>query len=408
MLEKITPYEAWTGRAPDLSDLHPFGTTCFAKKKKTRKLDDRAIKGRFLGYEASNQYRIWDVEKRSVIKAAHVEFDEITSPPEIRGDSDDFEYATLDFSRPSEEEETASGTAEAITSDEVGGVGEMVGDENVEIGESDEESVSPGSGDPLTENVLVGGLENLRINQQSEQPEQPAPPPQPTSASGRPFRNIPRPDYSKLNDPLYKPRGGRGGRGRGAVRKIIESPAQIDKARGFAARIRKTRISEAATYKVPTNWEEVLIHPKKEKWLLAAEEEYNHHVTNETWIIKTPDPGARVLGGRWVFDIKRGPEGEITRYKAKWVAQGFRQVKGIDFFESYSGVVKSMLWKGILSLCTRYDYEVHHVNIISAYLEAELKEEVWMQQPHGFESDDPSQACLLKKAIYGLKQSARM
>lgn len=58
--------------------------------------------------------------------------------------------------------------------------------------------------------------------------------------------------------------------------------------------------------------------------------------------------------------------------------------------------------------CTRYDYEIHHVDIISAYLEAELKEEVWMQQPSGFESADPSDACLLKKAIYGLKQSARM
>ena len=83
-----------------------------------------------------------------------------------------------------------------------------------------------------------------------------------------------------------------------------------------------------------------------------------------------------MLSGKWVFDIKRGPEGEIIRYKARWVAQSFRQVEGIDFFESYSGVVKFMLWKGILFLCTRYDYEIHHVNIISAYLKAELKEKI--------------------------------
>lgn len=114
LLEKMTPYEAWTGKALDLSDLHPFGTMCYAKKEKTKKFDDRAIKVRFLGYETSNQYRVWDVEKRSVIRAAHIEFDEITNPPEIRGDSDDFEYATLDFFPLSEEDEATSGSAEVI------------------------------------------------------------------------------------------------------------------------------------------------------------------------------------------------------------------------------------------------------------------------------------------------------
>lgn len=109
-----------------------------------------------------------------------------------------------------------------------------------------------------------------------------------------------------------------------------------------------------------------------------------------------------------MFDIKRKPEDKITRYEAKWVAQSFCQMKKIDFFESYSGVVKSMLWKKILFLCIRYDYKVHHVEVISAYLKAELKQEIWTQQFHDFESDDSSQTCLLKKAIYSLKQSARM
>ena len=396
-MEKKTPYETWTGRVSDLLALHSFGTTCYVKKEKTKKLEERAIKGSFLGYEATNQYRVWDVEDKSVIRAAHVEFDDFTVPSEIGGDSDDFEYATLDFFQPGEEDLTAPETADIPPTSDVGGVGEVV---EVDTGETSETGESDHS--ESRDEGLARNFENLSIDQFSEQPASPAPAP----ASGRPSRNMPRPDYSKLNDPGYRPRG-RGGQGRGA-KKVIESPAQIDKARGFAARIRKTRISDAATYKIPTTWAEVLLHQEKDKWVKAAEEEYNHHVTNGTWVIETPPSGARVLGGRWVFDIKRGPDGEITRYKARWVAQGFRQVEGIDFFESYSGVVKSMRWKGILALCTRYDYEVHHVDIISAYLEAELKEEVWMQQPHGFESDDSTKACLLRKAIYGLKQSARM
>lgn len=60
------------------------------------------------------------------------------------------------------------------------------------------------------------------------------------------------------------------------------------------------------------------------------------------------------------------------------------------------------------STCTRYDYEIHHVDIISAYLEAELKEKIWMQQLSDFESNDSSDVCLLKKIIYDLKQSTRM
>ena len=58
LLKKMTSYEAWTGKASDLSALHPFGIICFAKKEKTKKLDDRAIKKKFLSYEASNQYRV--------------------------------------------------------------------------------------------------------------------------------------------------------------------------------------------------------------------------------------------------------------------------------------------------------------------------------------------------------------
>ena len=119
------------------------------------------------------------MKKRSVIRAAHVDFDEITKPPEIEGDSDDFEYATLDFSRINEGDEATS-AAEVITFDEVGELEESVGDDNdvnVDLDESDEESVALESHDSLAEN-----FENLRINQQSEQAT-PSPPPQLTPAS---------------------------------------------------------------------------------------------------------------------------------------------------------------------------------------------------------------------------------
>ena len=98
---------------------------------------------------------------------------------------------------------------------------------------------------------LTREFENLRIDQKSEQSKSSTSSTLQSITSNRFFRNILRLDYAKLNDPNYKSRG-QNDRKKNAVRKIIKSSAQIDKAKGFAAKIKKTKNFVAATYKIST------------------------------------------------------------------------------------------------------------------------------------------------------------
>ena len=157
---------------------------------------------------------------------------------------------------------------------------------------------------------------------------------------------------------------------------------------------------------VPSTYKEAIQSSEATEWIRASEEEVESHSINGTWDLEIPPPGRKILPGRWVYTTKLGPDGEISRYKARWVGKGFCQIEGIDYNQTYASVVKSMTWKALLAIAAIYDLEVEHIDVVTAFLEAPLKEEVWMEQPHGF--DKPGgYACRLKKALYGLKQAPR-
>ena len=175
-------------------------------------------------------------------------------------------------------------------------------------------------------------------------------------------------------------------------------------ARDFAARIRK---SKSTAYVISQTFEDVLAHLDKELILESMREEVNHHKKKETWRLMLPSSGSRIIDGRWIFAAKEDAEGNIVRWKARWVAKGFRQRAGVDYFEIYSGVVKIMIWQLILALVIKYDYEAHHVDIVTAFLESTLDEKVYVKQSKGFEKVSDL-VCFLLKALYDLKQSSRV
>jgi hypothetical protein len=113
---------------------------------------------------------------------------------------------------------------------------------------------------------------------------------------------------------------------------------------------------------------------------------------------------------KWVFKIKRNPDGSIARYKARLVARGFTQEHGIDYTETFAPTVKFSTIRVILALAAFHDWEVEQLDVVTAFLSAELKEKVYMRQPEGFrecDDDDSELVCELQRAIYGLKQSPR-
>ena len=111
----------------------------------------------------------------------------------------------------------------------------------------------------------------------------------------------------------------------------------------------------------------------------------------------------KVIPGRWVLALKYGPAGEVVKYKARWVAKGFHQREGIDYTKTFSSTLKALIWRLLLALTTKYSLIIKMSDVISAFLEALLYKEVWIEQPHGFDNDNKSQACRLNKALYRLK-----
>ena len=129
---------------------------------------------------------------------------------------------------------------------------------------------------------------------------------------------------------------------------------------------------------------------------------------NKTWILVDQPKKQKVVGCKWIFKKKEGIPGvERPRFKARLVAKGFTQVEGIDYNEIFSPVVKHCSIRIILGLVNQYDLELEQLDVKTAFLHGNLKETIYMNQPEGFEEGE-NKVCLLKKSLYGLKQSPRM
>ena len=114
------------------------------------------------------------------------------------------------------------------------------------------------------------------------------------------------------------------------------------------------------------------------------------------------------MGSKWIFKTKHRPDGSIDKHKARLVARGFTQQHGIDYGDTFSPVVKPATVRIVLSLAVSRGWSLRQVDVSNAFLHGFLTEDVYMQQPPGFEDDVfPSHVCKLQRSLYGLKQSPR-
>jgi hypothetical protein len=155
----------------------------------------------------------------------------------------------------------------------------------------------------------------------------------------------------------------------------------------------------------PRTLQEAMASPQWRMWEAAIKEEYNSLVENMTWTMSDVPANRSSLTGKWVFKVKRGAEGQILRYKARWVVRGFEQKEGVDFHETFASVVKPMSYKAIFAMAAAYDWEIEQMDVKTAFLYGDIDTEIYMELPSGC---GVSGTCRLNKALYGLKQSPRV
>lgn len=157
----------------------------------------------------------------------------------------------------------------------------------------------------------------------------------------------------------------------------------------------------------PANIQEARARPDWNEWNVALLTELANHKANGTWELVPLPEGCKPIGTRWVLVIKRDELGLVDKYKARLVGQGYNQKKGIDFTETFSPVVRSGTLRLAFAIAARQGWEVHHMDVVAAYLNGELDIPIYAKQPPGFE-DGSGRVMLLKKGLYGLKQSGRL
>lgn len=157
---------------------------------------------------------------------------------------------------------------------------------------------------------------------------------------------------------------------------------------------------------VPKNYSDIKNLPDSEKWYQAVVKELNALKRNKTWVLVDRPKNRNIVGSRFIFKIKRNKNGEVTKYKARLVAQGFSQEYGTDYTETFAPVAKMGSLRIILAIAVKYDLLIEQIDVVSAFLQSELEEEIYMKVPEGitFSGD---KVCKLLRSLYGLKQSPR-
>ena len=165
------------------------------------------------------------------------------------------------------------------------------------------------------------------------------------------------------------------------------------------------------TGSTPNTRDSALASADRRHWRFALDAEFNQLIEADTWDLVLRSQARNVISGKWVLKIKKDSLGEISRYKARWVARGFTQREGVDFNDIFAPVIRYSSIRLLLSLAARHNTELYGIDVSNAFARADVDEDLFVDQPHGYEQKGPNGehlVCKLKKGLYGTKQAARL
>ncbi|XP_057829732.2 probable leucine-rich repeat receptor-like protein kinase At5g63930 [Cryptomeria japonica] len=155
----------------------------------------------------------------------------------------------------------------------------------------------------------------------------------------------------------------------------------------------------------PSTYEEA---KGKDEWEATMQDEYNSLMKNGTWELTTLSERKNVVSGKWTYRTKFTIDGVIEKHKARLVARRFSQ-EGIDYTETFAAVAKKTSIHTTVALAAKFRWEIFQMDVTSAFLNGDLKKEIYMQQPPGFVKVGKGHlVCRLKKSLYDLKQATRV
>src|SRR5579859_4432798 len=377
---KKTSYELLTGNKPNVSYFRVFGSKCFIliKKSKSSKFAPKVDEGFLLGYASNaHAYRVFNKTSGCVEIARDVTFDETNGSQKEQVDS----HVIDDEEAP----------REAITHLTLGEVMPQVTQDQVEPSSSTRVE-PPSTNDGQDQGGVLGDDQAQDLDQDQNLTNE-GPTNDQVNDEEEPIQH---------QDQVQFPR----------VKQTIQRDHPVDNIlgsirRGVTTRSRLASFCEFYSFVSslePLKVDEALEDPD---WVMAMQEELNNFKRNEVWSL-VERPKQNVIGTKWVFRNKQDENGVVTRNKARLVAQGFTQIEGLDFSETYAPTARLESIRILLAFATHHDFKLYQMDINNAFLNGPLFELVYVEQPPSFKDPKYSNHVYkLHKALYGLKQAPR-
>jgi transposase InsO family protein len=412
-LTDATPYEAWRGEKPDLSHLRVFGCRAYMHLDKTKrnKLQPRSIPVIFVGY--ATEAKAWLVYDpvASGSKKTHVSRD-VTFHESVAGST--LLTAAVSAAAPAAIEGKTSNSSSSL----VQPAAELVDAEKPSsidhvliVSDTDSDNDNDSDVEPAVlpvqrfvaaEPSAVDSVPVAPVAAASPPVDQPVaslpavsqPASLPGLSSASPRKRVSRAERALRELASHNTLGN-------SERTSAQPPVAGNFVFAFAA-------STVATE--PLSYKEAMRSPYRAQWEQAMREELDSINANHTYTLVPLPAGRRAIGSKWVYKIKRHADGSVDRFKARLVAKGYAQRHGIDFTETFAPVVRFSSLRAILAIAAAKDYEVHQMDVKTAFLNGDLDEDIYMHQPDGHSASGGEQQQLvwkLEKSLYGLKQAGR-
>lgn len=350
-----TPYHLWHGKNARLIAHENFGSPCWyvIPKSKVRKLDPRSKKGVMMGYSnESKGYKIWDPQLKKFIVSRDVTFSESCTSDDntVIIEHDLFPTTSGDLSKKSE--------AQSVP-DQTSGAEEQVNSVLNHMTVSNQAS-----------NQQNG--EDESVSSQTVEPE----------VSGPVLRRSSR-----------KPK---------PTSEWWIAPSASNNEEKERVDTSLSAITALCAADVPQSYSEAMSPDNVDFWAPGIKREEACIRENNTFTLVKRRPEMHALPCRYVFKIKNGCP------KVHIVAKGFRQIHGVDYNETFAPVVTLSAVRFLLVIVAYLDLDLFRMDVITAFLNGDLSEDIYMEVPEGFKDPSkPNTVCKLHKALYGLKQAPR-